>query len=277
MIRSEKMSVRFWGVRGSIPTASPDKMVYGGNTSCIEIRVPSGETFVIDGGTGALPLGNMLMKEAGGRPLSVHFFLTHFHWDHIQGIPFFQPLFSSNCTVTFYSMYPESVAHEFLRDQMSSPYFPTNFDDLPARRGFVNVRELKTPIEEVQITSFQLNHPQGCCGYRFECGTSVVVVATDHEHSVPYYDGLLIGAARGADLLVYDAQYTPEEYPLHRGWGHSTWLEGTKVAKEAGVKRLVLFHHNPTHSDPTMGQILLDARQEFPETFLAAEGMTIKC
>jgi phosphoribosyl 1,2-cyclic phosphodiesterase len=252
-------------------------MTYGGNTACLEIRVPSGEIIIIDGGTGVLPLGRALMLEAAGESLDIHLLLTHFHWDHIQGIPFFQPLFSQDNMVKIYSMYPPGTARAVLKGQMSVPYSPMDFDNLPAKLEFVDVLKGEIHLGGARITSFPLYHPQGCSGYRLEYGTSVVVVASDLEHGMPFYDCKLIEAAQDADVLVFDAQFTPEEYEVRRGWGHSTWLEATRVARLAGVKRLVLFHHAPEHDDLALGKILIEARQEFPETSIASEGQTILC
>lgn len=266
------ISAKFWGVRGSIPTPLADTTGFGGNTPCLEIRLPSGEILIIDGGTGARQLGARLMQQASGESLSLHFFLTHFHWDHIQGIPFFQPLYSKENTVTFYAMTPPAVTAETLVGQMSIPYFPVDFKFLPAKRNFVETPGREFHFGDTRITSFPLHHPQGCRGYRLEQGGSTLVFASDLEHGDPEYDRILLEAAEGADVLVFDAQFTPEEYERRRGWGHSTWVEATRVAKQAGVKRLILFHHDPAHDDDIMRKILCEARQAFPETSIATEG-----
>jgi phosphoribosyl 1,2-cyclic phosphodiesterase len=269
------ISARFWGVRGSIPTPVADNMGFGGNTACLEIRLPSGEILIIDGGTGARPLGAKLMQEAQGEPLSVHFFLTHFHWDHIHGIPFFQPLYALENTVTFYSMKSARDTAEILEGQMAIPYFPVDFKFLPAKRKFVSIMDQEFHFGDTTVTNFALNHPQGCHGYRLQQGNRSLVFASDLEHGEPDFDRILLAAAEGADTLIFDAQFTPEEYPQHRGWGHSTWLEATRVAKQAGVKRLILYHHDPGHSDTKMREILAQARQKFPETSIATEGEEI--
>ena len=275
METSQGISAKFWGVRGSIATPVAENMGFGGNTPCVEVRLPSGEILIIDGGTGARQLGAKLMQEADGSPLSLNFFLTHFHWDHIQGIPFFQPLYSPENTVTFYAMTPPETTAEILEGQMSIPYFPVEFKFLPAKRNFVSILDQEFHFGGTRLTSFALNHPQGCYRYRLQQDSCSFVFASDLEHGNPHFDRILLEAAQGADVLVFDAQFTPEEYPLHRGWGHSTWLEATRVAKQAGVKRLVLFHHAPAHSDADMRNILEQARQEFPETSIATEGEEI--
>jgi phosphoribosyl 1,2-cyclic phosphodiesterase len=268
------MVVRFWGVRGSIPTPCVQNMGSGGNTSCLEVRLPGGEVVIIDGGTGVRPLGAALAEEAAGQPCNLHLFLTHFHWDHIQGLPFFQPLYAKENSVTFYSMKSPGETSETLEGQMSVPYFPVDFRFLPAQRNFVDVSRKLVHFGETTVRSFVLNHPQGCLGYCFTHGDRKLVFASDLEHGVPEFDRGLVEVAKDADILIYDAQFTPEEYEHRRGWGHSTWLQATKVAKQAGVKKLILFHHDPTHSDDIMQSILRDARAQFAETYLAVEGET---
>jgi len=275
MSSASEMLVRFWGVRGSIPTPCAQNMGSGGNTSCLELRLPGGEVVIVDGGTGVRPLGAALIKEANGKSSDLHLFLTHFHWDHIQGLPFFQPLYSKENRVTFYSMKSPEETSETLEGQMSVPYFPVDFRFLPAQRRFVDISQQPVHFGETTVTSFPLNHPQGCLGYSFTNGNRKIVFASDLEHGVPEFDSRLVEVAKDADILIYDAQFTPEEYEHRQGWGHSTWLEATKVAKQAKVKKLLLFHHDPTHDDETLRSILSNARQEFPETYMATEGETI--
>lgn len=269
---SAGMVLKFWGVRGSIPTPGPQNMRKGGNTSCLEVRLPTGQALIIDGGTGVRPLGVALAEEAKGRPSDLHLFLTHFHWDHIQGIPFFQPLYSKENSVSFYSMKTPEETRECLEGQMDVPYFPVDFRFLPARRSFVDVREKTFTFGETEVKSFPLNHPQGCRGYSFHHRGKKLVFASDLEHGDPELDRILLQAADQADVLIFDAQFTPEEYEKRHGWGHSTWLQATEVAKQTGAKKLFLFHHDPAHSDEMMESILGEARKHFPETYLATEG-----
>ena len=272
MTRSFRMRLRFWGVRGSIPTPQPEKLEFGGNTACVEIRLPGGEVLVFDGGTGIRDLGLLLTRESGDRPLNLHVLLTHFHWDHIQGIPFFGPLYSPLNTVTFHGHGALGGPERMLGGQMQEPYFPVGLELAAATKEFVEVGETSFKLGPATIHPFPLNHPQGALGYRIEHQGAVVVYATDLEHGQKHLDGVLREYSSGADLLIYDAQYTPEEYEEHRGWGHSTWLEATRVAAEAGVRKLVLFHHDPSHDSKKTKQIVAQAQARFPETIAAQEG-----
>jgi phosphoribosyl 1,2-cyclic phosphodiesterase len=269
---NEQMVVKFWGVRGSIPTPTSPNMGIGGNTSCLEVRLPSGQVIIVDGGTGVRALGSALALEAAGSPSDLHLFLTHFHWDHIQGLPFFQPLYSAENSVTFYSMDAPEQTREILEGQMNVPYFPVDFRFLPAKRSFICVAGKTFNFGETEVNSFPLNHPQGCHGYSFTHSGRKLVFASDLEHGDPDFDRTLLAAAQDADILIFDAQFTPEEYTKRRGWGHSTWLQATEVARQTRAKKLILFHHDPMHTDSYMESILLDARRQFPETYLAIEG-----
>jgi len=273
------MCVRIWGARGSIPTPSPAVMRFGGNTPCIEVAFPGGgadspERIILDAGTGIRNLGMELLRTKAA-PRAFHIFLTHFHWDHVQGLPFFPALYDKATSITFYSSRPPEELREILWGQMVTPYFPVRFDDIAAAVQFVQVGEAPLSLGEVEVSSFCLNHPQGSAGFRVVYGGRAVVYATDHEHGEAAADRRLLNAARGADLLFYDAQYTPEEYPSRRGWGHGTWVEATRVGAAAEVKRLVLFHHDPGHDDCKMDEILELARARFPATSAAVEGSTI--
>jgi phosphoribosyl 1,2-cyclic phosphodiesterase len=269
---AQQMYVKFWGVRGSIPTPASQNMGNGGNTSCLEVRLPGGELIIVDGGTGVRPLGAAISADATRKHNDLHVFLTHFHWDHIQGLPFFQPLYSKENTVTFYSMKTPEETREILEGQMNVPYFPVDFRFLPAQRNFVDIKGKVFRFGDTEVRSFALNHPQGCHGYSFTHLGRKLVFASDLEHGVPEFDAILLAAAADADVLIFDAQFTPEEYEKRHGWGHSTWLQATEVAKQTRAKKLVLFHHDPGHSDEVMQIILADARAHFPETYLAVEG-----
>lgn len=273
-----QIRVRAWGVRGSIPTPSPGVLKFGGNTPCVEV-VFVGEDgrqsrMILDAGTGIRNLGIELLKTKC-EDKHFHIFLTHFHWDHVQGLPFFSALYDKSATITFYSSRNPELLKEILWGQMVTPYFPVRFDDIAASVNFVQVSEKPMTFGDAEVSCFCLTHPQGATGFKIVHGGKTVVYATDHEHGEAAADLRLLHAARGADLLFYDAQYTPEEYPSRRGWGHGTWLEAAKVGAEAGVKKLVLFHHDPGHDDEQMQQIVDLARERFARTSAATEGETI--
>lgn len=266
-----RLRLKFWGVRGSTPTPQIENLSYGGNTPCLEIRGSGGQLLVFDGGTGLRNLGMALKEEFQDRPIQAHFFLTHFHWDHIQGIPFFAPLYERPNRVTFHTGHPTANLQEMLEGQMRSPYFPVDFTFMSAEKRFRRIETAET-YGDVTVRPFPLNHPQGAYGYRIECAGKSIVYASDLEHGHPELDSVLRRSAQGADILIFDAQYTPEEYEDHKGWGHSTWLEATRVAEEVGVGQLFLFHHDPSHDDRMFYEIVQAARVNFENTHGAKEG-----
>jgi phosphoribosyl 1,2-cyclic phosphodiesterase len=270
----------FWGVRGSTPTLERDTWRYGGNTPCIELTAPGGVRFILDCGTGLRMLGNRLAAaNLGG--VDAHVLVSHYHWDHIQGIPFFHPFFEPQNRFHFCSFQSKPLGPESLRQvfesQLASPYFPVDASSMTASRCFREVTGgEKWDIQGNQVTAAWLNHPQGCLGYRIDTPAGSIVYATDNEPGAPDLDRDLRRFAEGADVLIYDAQYSPEQLATTRkGWGHSTWLEGVKIARESGVKNLLLFHHDPDSSDKNVDGFLSAARQEFPGTWAATEGMSV--
>jgi phosphoribosyl 1,2-cyclic phosphodiesterase len=271
----------FWGVRGSTPTLERDTWRYGGNTPCLELTAPDGTKFILDCGTGLRMLGNHLTERRRGMGIEAHILVTHYHWDHIQGIPFFHPFFESQNRFHFYSFQskylgPNSLEQVFAA-QLASPYFPVDVTMMTAARDFREVANGETwAIHGTHITARYLNHPQGCLGYRIETTGGSIVYATDNEPGEHACDQNLRQLAHGADVLIYDAQYSPEQLASERkGWGHSSWLEGVKIAREAKVRNLILFHHDPDSPDKVVDGFLSAARQEFPATWAATEGMSI--
>lgn len=271
----------FWGVRGSTPTLERDTWRYGGNTPCLELTAPDGTRFILDCGTGMRMLGNRWTHAAGGGGVHAHVLVTHYHWDHIQGLPFFRPLFESQNRFHFYSFQSKFLGPDSLKKvleaQLASPYFPVDVSTMTAARTFHEVTSgQKWEINGTRISAAWLNHPQGCLGYRLDTAGGSVVYATDNEPGVAEFDKNLHELAHGADVLIYDAQYSPEQLATERkGWGHSSWLEGVKIARECKVRNLVLFHHDPDSPDKTIDGYLSAARHEFPATWAATEGMTI--
>ena len=272
-----RLTVRFWGVRGSIPTPEAGFLDVGGNTSCVEIRSADGTTLVLDAGTGIRSLGYALAAEAAGEPGEIHLALSHFHWDHLQGLPFFAPLYTPGQTVKFYAATDDDRLVALLRGQMTHPYFPVPFGDLAAITETHRVVDGEPfQVGPMTVRPFPLNHPQGAHGYRIEVDGAAVVYATDYEHGSPVHDEGLREICRGADVLISDSQYTPDEYPLRQGWGHTTWERAAALAREAGVGRLLLFHHDPSHDDAALGRICTQACGAFAETALATEGLVVR-
>ena len=274
------MRVKFWGVRGSTPTPQAENMRYGGNTSCVEVRVGE-QLYIFDCGTGFRVLGQQLRDEFGERklPLSAHVFVSHFHWDHIQGIPFFRPLYDrADSQFLFHCSSRTRSLKQVMDEQMASPYFPVNLSQMQAQQKFYDIDSGRLKLEDgVQIQTSWLNHPQGCMGFRMETKDGVLVYATDNEPGDAAFDKSVRKLAEGADVLIYDAQYLPEQYAAEkRGWGHSHWREAVNVVMESGAKELVLFHHDPDHTDVVIDKIVHDARNYYPKVRAAAEGMEIR-
>jgi phosphoribosyl 1,2-cyclic phosphodiesterase len=276
---SAKLS--FWGVRGSTPTVDPATWRYGGNTPCLELIAPDGTQIILDCGTGVRMLGSRWAMQEGGRTPETHILVTHYHWDHIQGIPFFSPLYSENNRFHFYSFRSKFLGRDSLKQvfetQMALPYFPVDMSAMNAKRLFQEVTGGDTfTIGENKITARSLNHPQGCLGFRIEMPVGTVTYATDNEPGDPEMDKSLRQLAADSDIFINDAQYTPEQLAsTRRGWGHSTWSEGVRVARETNAKTLVLFHHDPDSTDRMVDSILRQAREEFDSVFAASEGMVI--
>ena len=271
----------FWGVRGSTPTLDRSTWRYGGNTPCLELIAPGGTRIILDCGTGLRMLGNRWSDAATNHAIEAHVLVTHYHWDHIQGIPFFSPFFAAQNRFHFYSFQSKFLGRDSLRKvleaQLASPYFPVDLSVMCATRRFHEISGGEQfDIDGVHVTTRWLNHPQGCLGYRLETSAGTIVYATDNEPGVPELDDNLRQLSEGADLIINDAQYSPEQLAsVRRGWGHSSWLEGVKVARDSRARNLVLFHHDPDSSDRVIDGYLQAARQEFPTVWEATEGMTV--
>ncbi len=279
------MRITFWGVRGSIPTPGRDTAEIGGNTSCVEVRAGK-LALVLDGGTGLRLLGQKLLKEM---PVTAHIFFSHVHWDHIQGFPFFAPAFVPGNTIHLYGGNDVSrTLEETLAGQMDYPSFPVQLGQMGAQMKFRDMREGQVVTlddgegHELTVRTTRGNHPNGVWCYRFEHRGRSAVYATDTEH-YSVIDERLVKLSKGVDVLIYDAMYTPEEYAgtagtggSKVGWGHSTIDEAAKLAKAAGVKQLVLFHHDPGQNDAAVREKERRTREWFPNTIAAYEGLTLE-
>jgi phosphoribosyl 1,2-cyclic phosphodiesterase len=276
-----KVTLRFWGVRGSLPTPGPSTVIYGGNTSCVELRA-DGEIIILDAGTGIRPLGLQLASEFKGQPLNMNLLLTHTHWDHIQGFPFFAPAYNPKNKLQVLSFEGARKGLEAtLSTQMESPYFPISMQQMPGNVTIQEVKDLSFEIGRVRVAAVSVNHPGVCVGYRLFTSAGSVVFIPDNElferlkgqsvtpsnDSLPdpaafarYQDHPLTKFAQGADILITDSQYDEAEYLSHIGWGHSCFDDSVGFAIAARVKRLFLFHHDPSHDDIWVSKMVTRAR-----------------
>jgi len=280
--------VTFWGTRGSIPTPGPDTARYGGNTACISIAAPGGRLVILDAGSGLRPLGHELMKQRNG-DLTADILLSHTHWDHIQGLPFFKPLSSRGTSVYIYGAAQEGVPlKDILGRQMDPMVFPVPLNALAAALTVVEIGEGEFDIENFHVCTFRLRHPGTTLGYRLvpASGGRHLAYVTDNElgpggayEVTPDWRERLVQFVAGADTLVHDAMYLDQIIQARAGWGHSTPRQAVDLAGEARCARLVLFHHEPEHNDDALDRLLADTRAYAArvapglEVEAAAEGM----
>jgi phosphoribosyl 1,2-cyclic phosphodiesterase len=298
---------RLWGVRGSIPTPGPTTVIYGGNTACLEIRADK-RLIIVDLGTGAKPLGDWLLaNDVKEHPLKADIFVTHTHWDHIMGFPMFGPVFVPSTRLKIWGSvsYDGDSLEKVIGAQLSYRYWPIRLDELSARIEYEELKQGSVDLGGgLGLTTKYLNHPILCLGYRFEYQGKSIVTAFDTE---PFYNIFptdkndpayseeaalegeqtaqaenqeLLDFMRGADVLIHDSQYTEEEYGKHRGWGHSSYNTAISHALEAGVKKLVCFHHEPLRGDEELAALETEFRSRYAseslEIVMAREGMTIE-
>ena len=272
------MKVKFYGVRGSIPVCGKEFQRYGGNTTCLCItREKANRMGIMDAGTGIRNLGKELMAQ-GSKKEVINIFFTHFHWDHIQGFPFFAPAYDKNQKIRIQVMGSERKfknLKEIFSRQMQEEYFPVKLDSMGAQFEFLSYGDKET-FYDAKVTAAPQHHKfaGGSYGLRIEDESGILVVCTDVEH-INGIDKSIVELARNADLLIHDGQYTDDEYKKFRGWGHSTWRHAVEVATQAKVKRLILTHHDPDHDDDFLDSMEEDCKKVFPDCLIAKEGMEI--
>jgi phosphoribosyl 1,2-cyclic phosphodiesterase len=254
--------LKFWGVRGSIPVPGPTTIRYGGNTSCVEVRA-EGQIIVLDAGTGIRQLGLALEEEFKSDPIEATLLLTHAHWDHIQGLPFFTPVQRGNnhINVRGYDA-AEAGLREIVESLMSPPFFPVTLHELPGKIDIEKLEAMEFSIGSVRVRAKFLNHPGVCAGYRlFSSAGSIAFLPDNEPLSEQDKRSELVEFLQGCDVLIIDAQYTDNEYQKRVGWGHGSFSSTVRLGLDANVRRLILFHHDPTHDDAKIDMMLEEARQ----------------
>jgi phosphoribosyl 1,2-cyclic phosphodiesterase len=273
------MKVKFYGVRGSIPVCGPEFQRYGGNTTCIQVtRQQANRIFIVDAGTGIRNLGKALVAQ-GYQQEVINIAFTHFHWDHIQGFPFFAPCFNKDQKIGILVMGSErnyKNLKEIFSLQMQTEFFPIQLEAMGAQFDFLSVGNNET-FYGAHVIAAPQHHifPGGSYGLRVEDESKVLVLCTDIEH-VNCIDETIVDLARNADVLIHDGQYTDEECIRYQGWGHSSWRQAVEVAIRASVKKLIITHHDPDHNDDALDMMELECQKEFPNAFFAKEGMEIE-
>ena len=273
------MKVTFYGTRGSIPVPEREFVQFGGNTSCILITFSTGRIAILDAGTGIRKLGNDLLAASHEQYDNIIVGLSHTHWDHIQGFPFFKLANDPRRHITL-AISGKGRATKDLESvfatTMQDDYFPVAMNKIGAKLTFwqADVSEYTTP-RGVGIVASKHKHPGGAYGYRITEGDKTLVYCTDVEHG-DEIDSNVVALSKDADLLIHDAQYTPEELKEKKGWGHSSWEQAVEVAERAGARKLALFHHDPEHSDEFLLHTEIEVQKRFPEAFFAREGMEIQ-
>lgn len=268
------LTVRFWGVRGSVSVSGRRFMEFGGHTPCVEVRCGS-RLFIVDAGTGLAALGEALGEAA---PAEADLLLSHLHLDHIGGLPFFKPLHRRGHTLRIHCGNLGGASAEAALDRVfSPPTFPIRLGELPGQVEHVGFRAGETLAfpDGTVVETLLMPHPGGSTGYRFSHRGRSVCYISDIEHTDPWPGDEIVAFVRGADLAIYDGMFTEAEYPACRGWGHSTWEKGVALARAAGLGALAVFHLHPAHDDAALARIEADLRAAMPEAFLAREGASL--
>ena len=266
--------VKIWGCRGSIACPAPTHLKYGGNTTSLEVDI-GGRKLLLDCGTGIRNLGKAMMKDVQEH---CYILLTHTHWDHINGFPFFAPAFDKNrhFEIKAGHLMDKGGIRKILESQMDNPMFPVPLEAMQAKLSFTDFyagEDLDLGLGGATVRTALLNHPNDATGYRVDYNGNSMCLITDTEHVDGKLDENILGLIEGCDLVIYDSTYTEEEFPSKVGWGHSTWNEGIKLCQEAGAKRLGIFHHDPEHDDVFMDSVAEAAAKVWDGAFVIQENM----
>jgi phosphoribosyl 1,2-cyclic phosphodiesterase len=267
--------VKFWGTRGTIACPGPHHLAFGGNTSCVEVAM-GGRRVIFDLGTGVRNLGKWFMRK---QVKDATILLSHTHWDHIHGFPFFTPAFAEGYRFTIMAGHLDNglKIENVLAGQMTHPFFPVPIDIMKARIEYIDFRggDSFSIGNNIRVRTTALNHPDGATGYRLEYQGKSLCYITDTEHLPGKPDQNILSLVEGADLMIYDSTYTDAEFPAKRSWGHSTWQEGMRLARAANVKRLAIFHHDPDHEDHFMEEIEASALAAWSGSFVSRDNMRV--
>ncbi len=270
------MKIKFYGTRGSLPVSGREFLDFGGNTTSIKITRDNGRISIFDAGSGIRNLGKELIN-VGSQQQELFIAFSHFHWDHIQGFPFFAPAYSSNMVINLLCMgYDKEITNleEIFITQMNEEYFPVPLKSMGATFNFLQMDENELQINNATISVIKQNHPGGSYGYRMEDNGKSIVICTDIEHGNSVLPEI-VEFCKNADLLVHEAQYTNEELESHKGWGHSSYDQAIEVAERAGVKKLAITHHDPDHNDVFLSEIERECQKRYPDCVLARDNMEI--
>jgi len=274
---AQQLTVRFWGVRGTLPTPGAATVGYGGNTSCVEVELDR-RSVIFDAGSGIKKLGDRLAHQ-GGR-IETDILFSHCHMDHVCGVPFFAPFYDARHRIRLWAgnLLPNGSLEAAIREIMSPPLFPIEIDAFKAEVQFrdFHAGDMLDLGGDIKTRTAMLNHPGGAVGYRLECAGKAVAYITDTEHRPGELDKTVLSLVRNADLMIYDCTFTDEEFPDHVGWGHSTWQQAARLANAGQVKKLAVFHHDPDHDDAFMQKVEAEAAKAHPGAFVAREGLVLQ-
>ena len=271
----KKSYIKFWGVRGSHPTPDLNKMIYGGDTSCVEIRY-NDELFIFDMGSGLRNLGEAMLKDTS-TPKKVNIFLSHYHWDHVVGMLNFSPLFDDSFTFNIHGTNQNTDINELQSKLLDTALWPVSTDMLNAKINFINLPGSHIQItNDIKIEYTNHPHPNGATSYKITFNKFSILYTTDCEHSNNHVNENVANIAKGTNILIHDAHFTKEDLLNHRGWGHSSWQDAVNLAQISGVDKLILYHFSPKYCDDTVSNIEINAQKQFKNTVAAKQQMKIE-